>query len=185
MPFGVQRIAGDLRLRCDTFALQERFSFETCGKDRVDDNEGFDEFVRSNERRLWQSLVPLVGPTAAEDAVADALMECWRSWARVRTMENPVGYAYTIARRRAVRQNRAPVLPAPDVAALPDVEPRLLVSIDRLSEMQRQVVYLVDGFGWGLTDAARILGISVSTVRNHRERGLARLRELLKVESDV
>ena len=47
--------------------------------------------------------------------------------------------------------------------------------------MQRQVVYLVDGFGWGLTDVARILDIGVSTVRTHHARGLERLRAHLRV----
>ena len=51
--------------------------------------------------------------------------------------------------------------------------------------MQRQVVYLVEGFGWGLTDTARILDVSVSTVRNHLARGMARLRATLEVQSDA
>ncbi len=55
------------------------------------------------------------------------------------------------------------------------------MALDQLSEMQRQVVYLVEGFGWRLTDVARLLEISVSTVRNHLARGLDRLRAELKV----
>ncbi len=64
-------------------------------------------------------------------------------------------------------------------------EPQLVPALEQLTEMQRQVVYLVEGCGWGLTDTARILDVSVSTVRNHLARGLSRLRELLQVESDV
>jgi RNA polymerase sigma factor (sigma-70 family) len=67
---------------------------------------------------------------------------------------------------------------------LPDVEPGLVAALEDLTEMQRQVVYLVEGFGWGLTDVARMLDISVSTVRNHLARGLTRLREILAAEVD-
>jgi DNA-directed RNA polymerase specialized sigma24 family protein len=76
-------------------------------------------------------------------------------------------------------------LPAPDPVELPEVEPGLIAAVNDLTEMQRQVVYLVEGFGWGLTDTARILGVSVSTVRNHLSRGMARLRAELEVDTDA
>ena len=142
----------------------------------------FDEFVRSHQRRLWQALVPVAGPEGAEDALAETLGRVWRDWDRIAEMDNTVGYVYTAARRTAVRSLTAPpALPTPDAHVVPDFEPGLLPALEQLSEMQRQVVYLVDGFGWGLTDTARVLEISVSTVRNHRGRALERLRELMKV----
>lgn len=151
----------------------------------MSDENSFDAFVRRNERQLWQALVPVAGPEAASDAVADALAYAWLHWERIGAMENPVGYLYTMAKRDALRPPRSPTFATPDVTVLADFEPRLLPALEELSEMQRQVVYLVEGFGWGLTDTARILGVSVSTVRNHLQRALDRLRVILKVETDV
>ena len=110
-------------------------------------------------------------------------MYAWQHWDRVRRLDNPEGYLYVMARRRLrrLRPRPAGLLPVAERSELPEVEPQLIEALNQLSEMQRQVVYLVEGFGWGLTDVGRILGISVSTVRNHLARGLERLRSELKV----
>ena len=147
------------------------------------DDPDFDTFAGGYGPQLYQALVPVAGIDAAQDAANDALLYAWRNWDRVRRMDNPEGYLYVMARRQAQRAHRpaGPRLPNPPPTELPDVEPGLADALDHLSEMQRQVVYLVEGFGWGLTDVARILDISVSTVRNHLARGLERLRAELKV----
>ena len=143
----------------------------------------FEEFAARYGRRLQQALVPVGGVDAAHDATTDTLVYAWQHWDRVRMLDNPEGYLYVMARRRVsrVRPPRTALLPVPDRSELPEVEPQLIEALNQLSEMQRQVVYLVEGFGWGLTDVGRILGISVSTVRNHLARGLERLRSELKV----
>ncbi len=153
---------------------------------QVSDEAVFDDFVMQQGRQLWRALVPVAGPDIAADAVADALAYAWSHWDRIGRMDNPAGYLFTMARRDAIRAaRRAPPLPAPDPVELPAVEPGLIDALNDLTEMQRQVVYLVEGFGWGLTDTARILGVSVSTVRNHLSRGLARLRADLEVDTDA
>jgi RNA polymerase sigma factor (sigma-70 family) len=152
----------------------------------MSDEAGFDEFVTQHGRPIWRALVPLAGPDIAADAVADALAYAWAHWDRIGHMDNPAGYVFTMARRDAVRAiKRMPPLPASDPVELPEVEPGLIAAVNDLTEMQRQVVYLVEGFGWGLTDTARILGVSVSTVRNHLSRGMARLRAELEVDTDA
>ena len=147
------------------------------------DATGFEVFAAEFGPRLYQALVPVAGIDAAHDAASDALVYAWRHWERIAAMDNPEGYLYVMARRQAQRTVRParPGLPSPPPDELPDVEPGLADALDRLSEMQRQVVYLVEGFGWGLTDVSRLLDISVSTVRNHLARGLERLRAELRV----
>jgi RNA polymerase sigma-70 factor (ECF subfamily) len=160
------------------------------------DVAGFESFVGDHSRRLWQALVPIVGTDIAADATADALAHGWEHWARIGAMDNPAGYLYTVARNRARRRVRLSIrsdratdaagapLPAPLDVHLPEIEPGLAAALVGLSEMQRQVVVLVEAFGWGLTDTARLLGVSVSTVRNHRARAMVRLRIELKVVTD-
>ena len=157
-------------------------------KDGTGDRLGaFEPFAARYGPRLYQALVPVAGVDRAHDAANDALLYAWRHWDRVRGLANPEGYLYVMARRQAGQAARppGPLLPVPDPTELPDVEPGLADALDQLSEMQRQVVYLVEGFGWGLTDVSRLLEISVSTVRNHLARGLERLRVALNVGSET
>jgi DNA-directed RNA polymerase specialized sigma24 family protein len=44
---------------------------------------------------------------------------------------------------------------------------------------------VVEGCGWTLAETARLLDVSVSTVRNHLARGMAHLRDLLEVDVDA
>lgn len=147
-------------------------------------HESFEQFAGRFGPRLHEALVPVAGLDRAHDAASEALVYAWEHWDHVRGLGNPEGYLYVMARRRALRElgSPTPLLPIADPTELPEVEPGLVDALSRLSEMQRQVVYLVEGFGWGLTDVSRLLDISVSTVRNHHARGLDRLRAHLHVD---
>jgi DNA-directed RNA polymerase specialized sigma24 family protein len=151
------------------------------------DSSDFDTFARDLEPRLWRALVPTVGPEAAGVGASHALVYAWQHWDRVSALDNPAGYLYRVAQRAASRPPRplGPSLPVPAPGELPDVEPRLVPALLELTEMQRTVVWLVEGCGWGLTETADLLSVSVSTVRNHLARGLKRLRAAMKVASDV
>jgi DNA-directed RNA polymerase specialized sigma24 family protein len=128
-----------------------------------------------------------VGVDRARDAATDAFVYAWRHWDRISAMDNPEGYLYTAALGYA--RKRPPsiggLLPVPEPTELPRVEPGLVPALAALSEMQRTVVYLVEGCGWGLTDTARLLDISISTVRNHLARGMTKLRAALEVQADA
>ena len=54
----------------------------------------------------------------------------------------------------------------------------------RLPERQRVAVLLVHGWDWTHQDVADLMGVSVSTVRNHLARGLESLRTRLGVHID-
>jgi DNA-directed RNA polymerase specialized sigma24 family protein len=147
----------------------------------------FDAFARDVDRRLWRALVPVLGVDRAGEAVNEALEYAWRHWDRVESLDNPAGYLYRLAYRAGTRPVRAAtvVLPAVPATELPDVEPGLVPALLAFSESQRTVVWLVEACGWGLTDTARTLGISVSTVRNHLARGMKHLRTALEASIDA
>jgi DNA-directed RNA polymerase specialized sigma24 family protein len=144
----------------------------------------FTEFFEATEPRLRRALVGLCGPENARDALADAMTYAWQHWDRVRTMQNPAGYLYKVARSRARPRRTPPVFPAVGPQGVPEVEPALPRALARLSERQRMAVFLVHACEWSHPEVAELLGVSVSTVRNHLARGLARLRELLEVSID-
>lgn len=68
---------------------------------------------------------------------------------------------------------------------LPQVEPGLPTALARLSERQRVAVVMVHAYGWDREQAAQMLDVSVSTLDSHLQRGLAKLRSALGVESHV
>ncbi|HEV2311286.1 MAG TPA: sigma factor-like helix-turn-helix DNA-binding protein, partial [Acidimicrobiia bacterium] len=140
-----------------------------------DGAEEFVEFVHAAEPKLRQALAALCGVEDARDAVADGLAYAWQHWSRVRDMANPAGYVYRVARSRTRQRRRRVVFP--DAAeGVPDVEPGLGAALARLPDRQRVAVLLVHGWDWSHDDVAELMGVSVSTVRNHLRRGLERLR---------
>lgn len=149
--------------------------------------ETFYDFVRVAEAKLSFALAAAYGPDIGSEATAEALAYAWENWKRVRAMDNPLGYLFRVGQSKARRYwwRRPPIAPLPPEAADHVVEPGLLAGLEQLSRNQRMCVVLVDGFGWTQQEVAELLGVTRSTVQKHHERGLNRLREILKVSSDV
>jgi DNA-directed RNA polymerase specialized sigma24 family protein len=147
----------------------------------------FDRFAGQVEPRLRRALIAGFGSAVGREAAADALAWAWQNWDRVAGLESPVGYLYRVGRTLAVRSEArdVPVAePAPAIASFEhSFEPGLAPAIARLSEAQRCAVVLVVGFGYTLRDAARVLGVTASTVQRDCERALTRLRSELEVEN--
>ncbi len=145
----------------------------------------FDEWIADAEPRIRHALTAAFGPHVAGDATADATAIAWERWDDIAERTNRDGYVYGIARNLARRSTSRGVIymPPVDPVEMPHVEPALPAALASLSERQRTVVGLVHGYGWTLTQVALLLGLSKSTVQNHLERGTARLRTALGVES--
>jgi DNA-directed RNA polymerase specialized sigma24 family protein len=151
----------------------------------VRDDEGFEDFFVVAEPRLRRALVATYGIERGREAAAEALAYGWEHWSAVRAMKNPTGYLYRVGQSRS-RVRRARLVFTPDGHdAVPLVEPGLAGALAQLSERQRVAVVLVHGFGWQLREVAELTGIAVTTVQNHVERGLARLRAALEVHEDA
>ena len=104
-------------------------------------------------------------------------------------MNNSVGYLYRVGQSRARRlrrlYRRPAVLPSPQSDRAPWVEPALPAALADLSRNQRNAVVLVHGFEWTQEEVAEMLGVSRTTVQKHLERGLAKLRAALEVQTDA
>jgi RNA polymerase sigma factor (sigma-70 family) len=145
--------------------------------------ESFTDFYREAEPRLRQALSATLGSDRGREAAAEALAYGWERWSRVAAMENPVGYLYVYGRGRGLnrlRRRRVAFTP-PDPVELPQVEPGLTAALERLPERQRITVMLLHCFEWSMSEVAELLGVTKSTVQNHAERGMARLRQSLGV----
>jgi RNA polymerase sigma-70 factor (ECF subfamily) len=145
----------------------------------------FEALLAQVEAPLRRALVAAYGPDLGAEAAADALAYGWEHLDRVSRMDNPGGYLWRVAQtsvrrttRRRFRERPWPG-PAGDRRAAPAADlgdPGLEAALARLTMHQRVAVVLVHGFAYPLAEAAGFLGCSVSTLRNHLERGLARLR---------
>lgn len=144
----------------------------------------FSTFVETHEARLRHALTARFGPEIGMDAAADALAYGWEHWERVRAMENPSGYLYTVGadRGRRTARRRRVVFPSAPSQRPPWVEPNLATAVANLTERQRTVVLLLHGYEWTQREVAEILGISKASVQRHAERALAHLRRELGVE---
>jgi DNA-directed RNA polymerase specialized sigma24 family protein len=101
-------------------------------------------------------------------------------------MESPAAYLFRVGQTSARRSRRRQGhLPVPDSVDLPHFEPGLLPALGRLSESQRTAVLLVHAFGWPQSEAADLMGISVSSIRTHLARAVSKLQEVLEVEPHV
>ncbi len=146
----------------------------------------FERFVEGHGARLRAGLLAAYGPEVGLDAAAEAMAYGWEHWDRLSSMDNPAGYLYRVGQSAARRsRRRGPLMPAPAIDEVRDVEPRLPEALAQLSELQRTCVLLVHAFGWPQADVAGLLEVSVSTVRTHIARGLAKLQSTLEVGTDV
>jgi len=141
--------------------------------------EGFESFVCAVRPRLARAFVAAYGVERGQEALAEAMAYAWEHYGKLRDMDNAAGYLYRVGQSRSRRRRAQPALPAPRDVGLPDIEPGLPVALLDLSERQRVCVVLVHAYGWTHQEVADLVGLRRSSVQNHVERGLLRLRGAL------
>jgi DNA-directed RNA polymerase specialized sigma24 family protein len=141
----------------------------------------FEEFYVVAEPRLRHALVAALGANRGREGAAEALAYAWEHWDRVGGMEYPLAYLFRVGQSRTRGRASRVMFPAPPDVSLPWIEPGLPRALATLSEHQRVAVVLAHGFGWTHREIAELLDVSASTVQNHVERGIAKLRTALEV----
>lgn len=144
----------------------------------------FESFFSEAEPSVRRALVAKFGAELGREAAAEAFVSAWKSWDKVRPVESRAGYVYRIGERWAARQLGRPdvttkLAPVEMIDRYPDIE--LARALETLSVRQRQAVALVGGLGMSHSEAAEFMGCAKSSVQNHVERGLTRLRAQLEV----
>jgi DNA-directed RNA polymerase specialized sigma24 family protein len=142
----------------------------------------FEAFVAQTEPKLRRALIAAYGFDDGRDATAEALAYAWEHWDRLTGITNLPGYLFRVGQTRG-RHRRRPVVfavQAPDCAEVL-FEPALPAALAALSERQRLAVVLAHGYGYTHREVAELTGMGRTTVQNHVERGLAKLRKLMGV----
>ncbi|WP_372443216.1 RNA polymerase sigma factor SigM [Actinoplanes teichomyceticus] len=159
------------------------------------DPEAFGELVRRHRDRLWAVALRTIGDREeAADAVQDALLSAHRAAARFRGDSAVTTWLHRIVVNacldRIRRRQAHPTVPLPDgdrtagrpaapepAAPAPDHDTVLLVraALAALPVDQRAAIVLVDVQGYGVAEAAEMLGIAEGTVKSRCARGRARM----------
>jgi DNA-directed RNA polymerase specialized sigma24 family protein len=160
-----------------------RDGFQVGSLDESTTRTEFERFMADAEPRLRTALVAVYGPDLGREAAAEALAYGWEHWARLRSFENLVGYLYRVGQTAARPRRSSDSTPLFSAAerSEPWFEPGLAGALASLTDRQRTVVVLVHGFDWTLREVAEVSGLRVTSVQNHLERGMAKLRAALEV----
>jgi RNA polymerase sigma factor (sigma-70 family) len=147
----------------------------------------FTAFFAEEHAGLFKAMYFVTGNRAdAAELMQDAFLKLWERWDRIDRIDDPTGYLFRVAlngfrmrTRAAIRATRRllPVTsttdPFDEVDLREDVRRMLLA----LSPRQRTALVLLDMYGYGSEEAARIMGIRPSTVRALATQGRAVLRK--------
>lgn len=142
----------------------------------------FEQWVLSAGLDLRRALISRYGIEVGPDVHAEAIAYAWEHWSRLQAMSNPLGYLYRVGQSAARRHpliRSAPALPPEPRPESYGPEPGLDHALRALTDEQRVAVVLVHGYGYSYADAALIVDLPVSTLRNHIHRGMAQLRKLI------
>jgi len=140
----------------------------------------FETFVHDVEPSLRRALVAAFGFERGRDATAEALGWAWENWERAKDLNNKIAYLFRVGQSKS-RDRKTPDIFERSEAHEPWYDPGLAPALSALTENQRVAVVLINGFEWKLREVAELLGVGVSTVQSHLERGMRALRNALEV----
>jgi RNA polymerase sigma factor (sigma-70 family) len=146
----------------------------------------FSTFFAEQHRDLFKALYFVTGNRAdAAELMQDAFLKLWERWDRVDRIDDPTAYLFRVAlngsrmRARAARRAAKRLIafsgdqdPFDEIELREEVR-RLLLD---LTPRQRAALLLLDMYGYGSKEAARVMGIRPSTVRALATQGRAVLR---------
>jgi RNA polymerase sigma-70 factor, ECF subfamily len=151
----------------------------------------FAGFCGAHHERLVGSLGLYVGDRAvAEELAQEALARAWARWAKVREMDDPVGWVYRVGfnlansywRRRLVeRRARHRLLPDAADNIVDDLTTAVMIreAISQLSRRKRTVLLLRYFVDMPYADIAEVMNAPESTVKSLARRALEDLRRQL------
>ena len=159
-------------------------------------HEEFRDYVADRGHALLRAALQLTGDRAeAEDLLQAALAKTYLAWDRIQDRSAVDGYVRRAMvntqiswwRRRRLEiypTDRLPDQPVDDHTRRSELHDALGRALDRLPERQRMAVMLRYYEDLPETEIARVLGVSVGTVKSTVSRAMAKLRDDAGLEAD-
>jgi len=154
--------------------------------EHVDAWARFDAFIEEEHERLYKALYFVTGSREdAEDLAQEAFMKLWERRDSLDEIEDPTGYLFRVAlngfrmrRRRAAMALRrhVPVSESRDEFVEAEMRADVRRLLMGLTPRQRAALLLVDLLGYRSEQAARIMRVRPSTVRNLASQGRRALK---------
>jgi RNA polymerase sigma factor (sigma-70 family) len=153
----------------------------------VGSSEAFALFFKNNSGPVFRALLArTLNRAAAEEATQEAFARAYAHWDTVADHPNPRAWVLRVAwnchrsswRRWEGRWSLDPPEPTPP-AAEPWTDPDLVTALRALPQGQREAIVLVALGELTPSQAARVLGKSVGTVRSQLFRARVALRQAL------
>ena len=154
--------------------------------DRVSAPADFSVFFAEEHRKVFKALYFVTGNRAdAAELMQDAFLKLWEQWDRLDRIDDPTAYLFRVAlngfrmRARAARRAGRRLIPVErdrDPFDEIDLREDVRVLLLDLAPRQRAALLLLDMYGYGSEEAARIMGVRPSTVRALATQGRAVLR---------
>jgi RNA polymerase sigma-70 factor, ECF subfamily len=148
---------------------------------------GFEEFFLQHRDGLFGALWLVTRDRhEAEEVAQDAFLKVWERWARVSSLEDPVGYLYRTgmnllrSRRRRVLvalKRTVRLTPADDGFAQVEARDAVVRALRGLTPRERTALVLTDLLQMTSEEAGRVMGARPSTVRVLSARARNGLRE--------
>ena len=152
------------------------------------DDSGFADWYQEHYRRVFASVLVVSGDRAATaDAVDEAFARAWERWPRVRSMESPAGWVFTVARNvvrktgRRREREQALAVATPDA---PEVDVALWQTVRALPGRERELIALRYVAGLTEKQIAATLGVAPGTVARGLHDARAHLHSMLAPEED-
>jgi RNA polymerase sigma-70 factor (sigma-E family) len=159
--------------------------------------EDFREYVAARSPALLRTAYVLTGNRAdAEDLLQTALAKTYLAWDRIREREAVDGYVRRVMvntqtswwRRRKVDERPVDAVPdvpcGRDAAADLDLHDALWTALSALPKRQRAMVVLRYYEDLSEAETARVMGVSVGTVKSTTSRALRSLRDASGLRDD-
>jgi RNA polymerase sigma factor (sigma-70 family) len=149
-------------------------------------DEPFEAFYRAHVDRVYRALAVTLGdPQLAREATDEAMARSYAHWRRVRTLQNPGGWAYRVGLNWATswwRKVRRELPHGPKDVPVPPPDPAATAAQEALSRLafpQRAVVVCRVLLDLSTAETAAVLGIAEGTVKSRCARGRAKLAKVL------
>ncbi len=155
---------------------------------RAGNRQDFERLYRQAHPRLVRSLQPILGPSAAEDCVQEAMTRAYRAWDKWKGDAPAEAWLHRIAFNLALSYRRRerilefvsifhPSMAGRLKADSGRTDSDLTMAVRRLPALLAAIVVLRGYHGYSNREIASMLGVSERTVGSRWSKAMARLRE--------